>query len=125
MQGEATKQLLDDFGEAINRHDIDAAMEYMADDCAFESFMGPDQVGTRFEGRDAVRAGLANIWAVCPDAHFGQARNFICGDFGISEWVFTGTRDGEHIEVNGCDIFTFRDGKIALKNAFRKQRTVG
>jgi hypothetical protein len=24
--------------------------------------------------------------------------------------------------VNGCDVFTFRKGKIALKNSYRKNR---
>jgi hypothetical protein len=24
--------------------------------------------------------------------------------------------------VNGCDLFTFRNGKIALKNSYRKNR---
>ena len=38
--------------------------------------------------------------------------------------AFTATaQDGSRIEVNGCDIFTFRDGKIAVKNSFRKIRT--
>jgi hypothetical protein len=41
----------------------------------------------------------------------------------VSEWTFTGTRmDGTRVEVNGCDLFTFRDGKIAVKNSFRKNR---
>jgi hypothetical protein len=26
------------------------------------------------------------------------------------------------VEVTGCDIFTFREGKIAVKNSFRKNR---
>jgi hypothetical protein len=25
--------------------------------------------------------------------------------------------------VQGCDVFTFRDGKISVKNSYRKQRT--
>jgi ketosteroid isomerase-like protein len=41
----------------------------------------------------------------------------------VSEWTFTGTRaDGTRVEVHGCDLFTFRDGKIALKNSYRKNR---
>ena len=45
------------------------------------------------------------------------------GDLGVSEWRFTGTRaDGTRIEVDGVDIFTFRDGRIPVKNAYRKQR---
>ena len=30
--------------------------------------------------------------------------------------------DGTRIEVNGCDLFTFRHGKIWLKNSYRKNR---
>ena len=26
------------------------------------------------------------------------------------------------MEVHGCDLFTFQDGKIALKNSYRKNR---
>ena len=125
MSGLVTTALLDAFGDAFNRHDLDAIMELMTDDCVFASYAGRDVSGTRFEGRDHVRNGFAKIWAVCPDAQFGEARNFVCGDRGVSEWVFTGTTiDGQRIEVNGCDIFTFRDGKIAIKDAFRKNRTI-
>jgi ketosteroid isomerase-like protein len=70
-----------------------------------------------------VRAGFAEVWATFPDAHWGGARHFVCGDRGFSEWTFTGTRaDGTRVEVNGCDLFTFRSGKIALKNSYRKNR---
>ena len=37
--------------------------------------------------------------------------------------VTTGTRaDGTRVEVQGCDLFTLRDGKISLKNSYRKNR---
>ena len=43
--------------------------------------------------------------------------------FGVSEWTFTGTAaDGTRVEADGVDIFTFKDGRIQLKNAFRKNR---
>jgi len=43
----------------------------------------------------------------------------------VSEWVFRATRaDGARIEVQGCDLFTLRDGKVAAKRAFRKDRPV-
>ena len=45
------------------------------------------------------------------------------GDFGTSQWTFTGTAaDGSRIETDGIDVFTFKDGKIQLKNVFRKAR---
>ena len=95
----------------------------MTDDCVFDSSAGPDIWGTRYVGRDAVRAGYADVWSTFPDAHWGGARHFVQGDRGVSEWTFTGTRaDGGRVEVHGCDLFTFRDGRIAVKNSYRKNR---
>jgi hypothetical protein len=70
-----------------------------------------------------VRDAYAAVFAQYPDAHWGGARHLVRGDRGVSEWTFTGTlKDGKRVEVNGCDLFTFRSGKIAVKNSFRKNR---
>ena len=111
------------FADAWNRHDAEALMSFMTDDCVFEASAGPDVCGTRYVGREAVRAGFTEVWETYPDARWRFPRHFVWGDRGVSEWTFTGTRaDGARIEVNGCDVFTFRDGKIALKNSYRKNR---
>jgi steroid delta-isomerase-like uncharacterized protein len=118
-----TVETLQAFADAWNRHDIDALMSFMTEDCVFEASAGPDVAGTRFVGHTAVRAAFAEVWATFPDAHWGDARHFIVGERGVSEWTFTGTRaDGAYVEVHGCDLFTFRGGKIALKNSYRKSR---
>ena len=111
------------FADAWNRHDAEALMSFMTDDCVFEASAGPDVCGTRYVGRQAVQAGFCDVWKVYPDAQWHFPRHFVCGDRGVSEWTFTGTRaDGTRVEVHGCDVFTFRDGKIALKNSYRKNR---
>lgn len=111
------------FTDAWNRHDIDALMSFMSDDCVFQTGAGPDACGTRHRGRDAVRKAFAMAWETVPDARWNNGKHFVHGDFGVSQWTFTGTAaDGSRIEADGVDIFTFRDGKIALKNAFRKVR---
>ena len=116
--------LLDRFADAWNRHDLDALMSMMTDDCVFEPSAGPEVNGQRYEGREAVRAGYAAVFETFPDAHWGNARHFIAGTRAVSEWTFTGTRrDGTRVEVNGCDLFTLREGKIAVKNSYRKNRT--
>jgi steroid delta-isomerase-like uncharacterized protein len=123
MSSEPTIEMLQAFADAWNRHDPDALMSFMADDCVFEASAGPEPAGTRYVGRAAVRAGYTEVFAMFPDAHWGDARHFVHGDRGVSEWTFTGTRtDGTRVEVNGCDIFTFRGGRIALKNSYRKNR---
>lgn len=116
-------EYLEEFAQAFNRHDLDAIMAMMTEDCVFEASGGNSVAGERFEGQAAVRAAFADVFATYPDAHWGNARHVVNGDRGFSEWVLTGTRaDGLRIEVKGCDLFTLRDGKIAVKNSFRKQR---
>lgn len=120
-----TEDTLQAFSDAWNRHDIDALMSFMTKDCVFESSAGPDVRGTRYAGFESVRGGFVDVWTNFPDAHWGDARHFVAGDRGVSEWTFTGTRlDGVRVEVHGCDLFTFRDGKIAVKDSYRKNRPV-
>ncbi|KQP19962.1 hypothetical protein ASF45_22240 [Pseudorhodoferax sp. Leaf265] len=116
---------LEAFAQAWTRHDIDALMDCMADDCVFHSGAGPDAGGTRYIGRAAVRTGFLRAWADFPDAQWTRARHVVTGRRGMSEWTFVGTRasDGQRIEVDGCDLFTFHGDKIRVKDSWRKQRS--
>jgi ketosteroid isomerase-like protein len=119
-----TSKQLDAFFDGWNRHDVDALMRFMADDCVFETSAGAEACGTRHTGRERVRAAFDRVFVVYPDARFAHTRHFIAGDRGLSEWLFTGTTDeGKKTEVNGCDVFTFDGDKIAVKSAFFKNRT--
>ena len=118
-------KLLQRFADAWNRHDLDALMSMMTDDGVFDASAGPDVNGQRSEGKQAVRAAYAAVFDTFPDAHWAGATHFVADNRGVSEWTFTGTqRDGKRVEVTGCDLFTFRDGKIAIKNSYRKNRSV-
>ena len=116
-------EMLQAFAEAWNRHDIDALMSFMTDDCVFASSAGLEVCGTSWIGRAAVETGFRQVWESYPDASWNSPRHFVSGDRGVSEWTFSGTgQDGRRVEVNGCDVFTFRSGKIAVKNSYRKNR---
>lgn len=119
-----TVEMLAAFADAWNRHDLEALMGFMADDCEFHAVAGPDVLGRSFFGRDAVREGFAGAWQTFPDARWTDAVHCVCGDTGYSLSTFRGTRasDGSRVEARMVDIFTFRDGRIAVKNAFRKDR---
>lgn len=120
---EVTVEFLQAFADAWNRHDADDLMSFMTEDCVFEASAGDDVCGVRYEGAAAVRAGFAKAWETLADAAWNDARHFVCGERGVSEWIFSGTRtDGKRVEVTGCDVFTFKNGKIAVKNSFRKNR---
>ena len=120
---EITAEILQAFADAWNRHDVDALMSLMTEDCVFESSAGPDVCGGRYSGPDAVRAAFAEVWVTFPDARWNNPRHFVVGDRAVSEWTFTGTRaDRTRVEVEGCDVFTCRNGKIVVKNSYRKNR---
>lgn len=53
--------LLDAFARRYNRHDVDAIMECMTDDCVFVSFLGTEPFGERFSGADRVRERVASF----------------------------------------------------------------
>jgi ketosteroid isomerase-like protein len=123
MSTSVTVDMLQAFADAWNAHDVDALMTFMHAECVFETAAGPDACGSRHEGPQAVRKAFAAAWQTFPDAQWRNARHFVAGERGVSEWTFTGTAaDGTRVEANGVDIFTFRDGKILVKNAFRKDR---
>ena len=118
-----TTEFLQSFADAFNAHDIKTIMSFMTEDCVFESSAGAQVDGEKFTGQEEVRKAFENVFATFPDAHWGNAQHFISGNRGFSEWLFTGTKsDGTKVEVTGCDLFTFRHGKIAIKNSYRKNR---
>ena len=117
-------KLLDTFAAAWNQHDVDGLMACMSGDCVFEAAAGKEVAGTRHVGSDAVRRAYAAVFETYADARWNNPRHFVAGDRAVSEWTFTGTtKDGTKVEVNGCDVFTLRAGRIAIKNSYRKQRT--
>ena len=65
-------ELLDRFADAWNRHDLDALMSMMTDDCVFEASAGPEVDGQRSEGKQAVRAAYAAVFEAFPDAHWAN-----------------------------------------------------
>lgn len=123
MSNEQLIETIRAFGDAWNRHDIDALMSFMHEDCVFETVAGPDACGARHQGKEAVRKAFEAAWQTIPDAQWLNAKCWGYGDRGVMESTFTGTSaDGSRIEANMVDLLEFRDGKIVLKNAFRKNR---
>lgn len=116
-----TDKVLKGFLEAFNRHDLDAIMDYFAEDCVFYMPRGATPRGDRYVGKDAVRAGLAKRFEGIPDVHYGQDQHWVCENFGVSEWTLTGTAvSGKKLNVRGVDLLEFADGKITRKDSFWK-----
>ena len=121
MTHPVTRELLKSFLDAFNRHDLDAIMDCFADDCVFYMPRGAGPRGDRYAGKDEVRAGLAKRFEGIPDVHYADDQHWVGENFGVSEWTLTGTSvTGQKIEVRGCDLLEFDQGKITRKDAFWK-----
>lgn len=117
-----TFELLEKFAAGWNAHDIEMLLDCMTDDGIFYGSAGSDPDGTKTMGKEELRVSYAALWATFPDARWNDVNHFISGDRAVTEWRFTGTRsDGQKVDVRGCDVFVIRDGRIAVKDTFRKQ----
>ena len=108
--------------DAFNAHD-DRIMAFFAEDCVLEMPRGSKPWGTRVEGKQEVREGLAARFEGLPDVHYGDAEHFVDPDAetGISTWTLTGTtHEGTRKEVHGCDFSSFRNGKVIRKDSYWK-----
>ena len=107
------------FNDAFNRHDVDAVMAAMTEDCVFENTPPPD--GQRHEGAAAVRAAWEQFFAGSPNADFTEEEMFAADDRCVVRWLYR-WRDAAGVEghVRGVDIFRVRDGKVAEKLSYVK-----
>lgn len=114
----ATIEAVERFNDALNAHDVDAAMACMTDDAVFESTASPD--GERHEGAAAVRAVWEQLFAETPTAHFDAEEVIATGDRCVVRWRYTWTDAGKEQHVRGVDVLRVRDGKVAEKLAYVK-----
>ena len=116
--------MLRSIAAAFDRHDLDAILTHFADDAVFEAPRGPDAWGQRVSGKASIREAFAGRFSGIPDVRYQVEDHFVDGVRGASDWTLSGTSSaGQRIEVRGCDIWTFRDGKVLKKDSFWKIRT--
>jgi ketosteroid isomerase-like protein len=107
-------ELINSFGDAWARHDLDAAVAMLTDDCVFEA-TGPAPDGVRHVGKDAVRASWQAIFDDASSG-FDAEETFAAGDRVIQLWRYSWS-DGH---VRGVDVFRVRDGLVAEKLSYVK-----
>ena len=115
----ATRMAVEKFNAAFNRHDVDAVMDAMTEDCVFEN-TSPTPDGTRIDGAAAVRAYWQKFFAGNPDALFETEEIFATGDRCVVRWTYRKTKDGKPWHLRGVDIFKVKDGKVSEKLAYVK-----
>jgi ketosteroid isomerase-like protein len=114
-----TLEAVEKFNAAFNKHDVDAVMATMTEDCIFEN-TNPQPDGTRLVGAEAVGAYWKKFFTSNPDAFFEAEDIFASGDRCVVRWIYRKTKDGKPWHLRGVDVFKVRDGKVAEKLAYVK-----
>ena len=71
----------------------------------------------------SISANVPKCLERFPDATWSDPIHFVCGDRAITESTYSATNpDGSVTCARMVDVFTLKDGKIQVKNAFRKSR---
>ncbi len=119
-QTASTLEVISRFNEAFNRHDVQAVMALMTEDCLFDNTYPPPD-GERFEGQEAVRRFWEEFFRSSPDAFFQSEETFAHEDRCVIRWRYDWTTtDGSREHVRGVDVLRVRDGKVAEKLAYVK-----
>jgi ketosteroid isomerase-like protein len=107
-------------GEAfVDRFEGILAM--MTDDVIFEASFGKDPWGSRVVGKPAVREFLEEMFERVADIRWDEIRHIASPELVVVEWLTSGTpRGATRFEVQGCNLLTLRNGKIAAKRSYRK-----
>src|SRR4051812_14607300 len=102
---EATVAAIERFNAAFNRHDADAVMAAMTEDCVFESTCPPPD-GVRHLGQAAVRAVWQALFHASPDVRFTAEETIAVDDRCVVRWLmrYTGD-DGGPRRLRGVDVF--------------------
>ena len=112
------------FGKAFNTSDVEAIAACVTPDFRWIMARGPEAPHGRIvEGREALRAALAERERELSGVRFSDAQVFAAGEFVVGTFRMTATRraDGVAVDLRGCDIYMLRDGLIASKDSYWKQ----
>ena len=115
----ATLDAVQRFNAAFNRHDVDAVMAAMTEDCLFEN-TNPPPDGARYTRQAAVRACWEKFFSGAPDAVFEAEEVVALGDRCVVRWIYRKMKDGQPWHLRGVDVFRVREGKVAEKLAYVK-----
>ena len=103
--------------DALNARDREATVALFASGAVFR----PGAAGASFEGPEAIADALFGFLELHKSGQFEIVHEMYAADEAYNEWKWAGvSNEGERSESHGCDHYLIRDGKVALKNTFRK-----
>ena len=121
---EVKRSLVDAVGDAFNKNDIDAVINFFAEDAVFDHAVGPSPCGKRFIGKSEIRNVFNSLFQKVDSVYWETLDCRIAGNKAFCEFCRKARyKDGSQEEFFSVDILTFRGGLIVHKDTYYKQRT--
>ena len=115
------------YGDAWNRHDIEAILAMHSEDSVFENHTS----GGKGVGKQAIREILKGVFSAFPDIRFEARRTYVRDGLVTQEWTATGTLaipytsgavtvqpTGRKVSWNGVDVIPFTGDLVARKDVY-------
>lgn len=117
MSESENERVVREITEALNRRDLDAVMDHIADDVTYVEASGNRR------NKEELRRQFASTLRIFPDSRFRVDHMVSQGNTVAAELTMTGTHKGEwagipatnkKVEVPGVHIYDFEAGKVKL-----------
>lgn len=127
MSGHPLEKVIAAYGEAWNRHDVEAILAMHTEDSVFENHTS----GGKAVGKAAIRAILEGVFAAFPDIRFEARRTYVRDGVVTQEWTAAGTLaipytrgaatvqpTGRKVSWKGVDVIPFDGELVARKDVY-------
>ena len=134
MQGKGNEQIVREFYEAFNNHEIDRVSEFVAPNCDWVDV----PTGAHLSGQDGIRQHWEHLFKAFPDYKAEITNVVAAGDWVVTEFIGRGTHSGTYVTPNGqqlpptghriavemCEIRMIRNGKIVAGRSYYDVNTM-
>jgi predicted SnoaL-like aldol condensation-catalyzing enzyme len=108
------------FNKAFNRHDVAGMMQFVSEDCVFESST-PAPDGVVYTGKEAITQYWQTFFRQSPQAHSQIEDIFGLGLRCVTRWYYEWVDEsGEKSHIRGIDVFKLKDNVIIEQLSYIK-----
>lgn len=124
------ERMIRDWVEAENLQDADRFASFYTDDCVWEDVA----LGLLNRGKKQVKSYFKSMFDAFPNLKFEVQSVFAAGNWGVCEFLMTGTQAGDfpgvpdtggkRFSVRGVSVIQFRNGKISRNSDYWNMATL-
>ena len=121
------EEVISAYGDAWNRHDVEAILAMHTEDSVFENHTS----GGKGVGKAAIREILKGVFTTFPDIRFDARRTYVRDGVVTQEWTASATLavpftrgattvqlTGRRVSWNGVDVIPFSGHLVARKDVY-------